>query len=167
MTPKKPKKRRKPKKPLGTLGWREWLALPGLGIERVKVKVDTGARSSSLHAYDIRRFERDDQEWVRFKVHPLQDDTRTTVQAEAPLEEMRKVRSSNGVQSLRPVIHTDVQVGDDRWEVELTLVRRDMMGFRMLLGRQAVRRRYLVDPGGSFLAGGSKKRPLTRDSAAP
>jgi hypothetical protein len=149
----KKKAGKKKAKPRGTLGWREWLTLPDLGIDRIKAKVDTGARSSSLHAYDVRRFERKGTSWIRFKVHPIQDDSRTTVEAEAPLVEMRKVRSSSGVQTLRPVIHTQVELGGDRWEIELTLVRRDMMGFRMLLGRQAVRRRYLVDPGRSFLAG--------------
>lgn len=146
-------KRKKPAVPDRVVGWREWVVLPDLGVERIKAKVDTGARSSSLHAYDIRRFERKGVDMVRFKVHPLQDDFRTTVEAEAELLEMRKVRSSNGVQSLRPVVHTVVELGDERWDMELTLVRRDMMGFRMLLGRQAVRHRFLVDPGGSFLAG--------------
>lgn len=136
---------------LPVLGWREWLALPALGIERVKAKVDTGARSSSLHAYDIHRFRRGGVSMIRFKVHPVQKDDRTVVEAEAELLDQRKVRSSNGVQAIRPVISTEVAVGRERWPIELTLVRRDLMGFRMLLGREAVRKRFLVDPGRSFL----------------
>lgn len=156
---KKPTKKRPKKKarPAGVVGWREWLSLPELGIDRIKAKVDTGARSSSLHAYDIRRLERKGVAVVRFKVHPFQDDFRTTVEAEAELREMRKVRSSNGVQTIRPVVHTEVELGGERWDIELTLVRRDLMGFRMLLGRQAVRNRFLVDPGRSFLSGGKKR----------
>ena len=154
----KPGKRKKGA-PDRVVGWREWLALPELGIERIKAKVDTGARSSSLHAYDFRRFERKGVAMLRFKVHPLQDDSRTTVDAEAELVDMRKVRSSSGTQTLRPVIHTDVELAGVRWEIEVTLVRRDLMGFRMLLGRQAVRRRFLVDPGGSFLEARALDRP--------
>lgn len=135
------------------LGWREWLALPELGVDRIKVKVDTGARSSSLHAFEIRRFRRDGVVHVRFKVHPVQKEVSTVVEAEAELLDMRKVRSSTGVQTLRPVILTDVELMGERWPVELNLVRRDLMGFRMLLGRAAIRGRFLVDPGRSFLAG--------------
>lgn len=138
---------------LPVLGWREWVTLPELGIERVKAKVDTGARSSSLHAYDIHRFRRGGTSMIRFKVHPVQKDDRTVVEAEAELLEQRKVRSSNGVQTIRPVISAEVEVGSERWPIELTLVRRDLMGFRMLLGREAVRKRFLVDPGRSFLGG--------------
>lgn len=134
------------------IGWREWLGLPELDIQSIKAKVDTGARTSSLHAYDIRRFKRKGRSMVRFKVHPVQRDARTLVEAEAPLVEMRKVRSSNGVVTLRPVVETAVDLAGVTWRIELTLVRRDLMGFRMLLGRQAVRRRFLVDPGASFLA---------------
>ena len=137
------------------VGWREWNALPDLGIDRIKAKVDTGARSSSLHAYGMERFRRRGKSMLRFKVHPMQREHKLVVAAEAELLEMRKVRSSSGAESLRPVIVTDVQIGEERWPIELTLTRRDAMGFRMLLGRQAVRRRLLVDPGASFLTGNS------------
>ena len=138
---------------LPVIGWREWIALPELGVERMKAKIDTGARSSSLHAYDIRPFERKGKAWVRFKVHPLQKDHRLTVEAEARVVEKRKVKASSGHETLRWVVETDVVLGEMRWPIELTLTRRDAMGFRMLLGRQAVRRRFLVDSGRSFLFG--------------
>lgn len=135
------------------IGWREWIELPELGIERIKAKIDTGARSSSLHAYDIRRFKRRGSSWARFKVHPLQKDHRTMVEAEARVVGQRKVRASSGHQTLRWVIETEVVLGDHTWPIEITLIRRDEMGFRMLLGRQAVRGHFLVDPGRSFLMG--------------
>lgn len=144
----------KEKTPPEVIGWREWIALPDLGIDRIKVKVDTGARSSSLHAYDIERFEEDGTPMVRFRVHPVQRDSRTTVRARAELLDRRSVRSSSGAETLRPVIRTHVLFRERRWPIELTLTRRDEMGFRMLLGRQAVRGRFLVDPGRSFLGEG-------------
>lgn len=132
------------------LGWREWAALPELGIGRIKVKVDTGARSSALHAFDVVREERAGETWVRFKIHPVQRDARETIEARARLVDEREVRSSTGRATLRPVIETRIVIGGEAWPIEITLVRRDLMGFRMLLGRQAVRRRFLVDPGRSF-----------------
>lgn len=146
-------KRTKSRATLPSIGWREWLHLPGLDIEAIKAKVDTGARSSSLHAYGIERFRRRGVRMVRFLVHPIQRNFRTTVQAEAPLVDLRKVRSSSGVASLRPVILTEVELLGERWEIEITLTRRDAMGFRMLLGRQAVRGRFLVDPNRSYVGG--------------
>lgn len=142
---------RKKRKRLPVIGWREWLTLPELGIARIKVKVDTGARSSALHATDIERFERRDASWVRFRVHPLQRSSRREVVAEAPLADWRMVRSSSGKATLRPVIRTSARLGELDWPIEVTLVNRDVMGFRMLLGRSAVRRRFLVDCGRSFV----------------
>jgi hypothetical protein len=139
--------------PLPVIGWREWLALPGLGIERVKAKIDTGARTSSLHAFDLERFEVEGQPWVRFRIHPLQRDTTTTVEVEAPLSDERSVKPSTGQARLRPVILTRAVLGGWSWPIEITLVNRDVMGFRMLLGRRAFRRRFMIDPGRSFLAG--------------
>lgn len=104
------------------IGWREWVRLPDLGVEPIKAKVETGARTSSLHV-------------------------------ELPLVARRRVRDSSGKAELRPVVETVVEILGQRWPIELTLTRRDSMGFRMLLGRQAIRRRFVVDPGGSFLAG--------------
>lgn len=153
MPPDKKPRRRKPRpRPTEVVGWREWISLPELEIPAVKAKIDTGARSSSLHAYDMKRFKRRGVSMIRFKVHPIQRDFRTVVQSEARLVDLRKVRSSSGVQTLRPVIVTPLELGGKSWEIEITLVRRDAMGFRMLLGRQALRNHLLVDPGASFLA---------------
>ncbi|MBD2426589.1 ATP-dependent zinc protease [Phormidium sp. FACHB-1136] len=135
----------------GVIGWREWVALPHLGVQAIKAKVDTGARSSALHAFDLEHFDRHGVAMVRFQAHPIQRDDRHIVIAEAVLLEERLVRNSGGQEELRPVIQTPVQVGGHIWPIELTLTNRDVMGFRLLLGRQAVRRRYLVDPEHSYL----------------
>lgn len=141
------------------LGWREWVRLPELGVDRIKVKVDTGARSSSLHAYDVERVERDGETHLRFGIHPVQRDDSVVVEAEVPLHEERKVRPSTGRQAVRPVIVTDLEVAGRRFPVEITLANRDRMGFRMLLGREALAGRFLVDPSASFVAGGTRRRP--------
>jgi hypothetical protein len=138
---------------LPLIGWREWVALPDLSVPTIKVKIDTGARSSALHAYDVEEFRRQKQVWVRFAIHPRQRSRQPEIVAEAPLLEYRVVRSSLGQESYRPVIITTIELLDSRWPIELTLVDRDAMGFRMLLGRQAVRGRFLIHPGRSFLAG--------------
>ena len=148
---------------ISTIGWREWVALPTLGIPSVKAKIDTGARSSAIHAFDIHIIEPSAdaecrQPKVRFKIHPRQHDTSYEIVAEAVLIDRRIVRSSVGHEQLRPVITTQVQVGSLIWPIELTLTNRDVMGFRMLLGRQAVRDRFLVDPGRSYL----QSSPSTR-----
>ena len=136
---------------LSVIGWREIIALPKLGISQIKAKIDTGARSSALHAFHVEKFQRDGQEMIRFQVHPHQRDSTHTVSAEAELLEYREVRPSSGKAQLRPVILTNVELEGVQWQIELTLTNRDVMGFRMLLGRQAVRDRFLVDPGKSFL----------------
>ncbi|HXT52074.1 MAG TPA: RimK/LysX family protein [Thermoanaerobaculia bacterium] len=135
------------------VGWREWAALPDLGIAAIKVKVDTGARSSALHAFDLVRVDDEDGAWVEFAVHPLQRDACGTVRTRARLLDERWVRSSSGRRTFRPVIATTMVLGGNSWPIELTLVRRDLMGFRMLVGREALRRRLVVDPGRSYLAG--------------
>lgn len=144
------------------IGWREWVSLPELGIRRIKPKIDTGARSSSLHAFDVEFFRRRGEEWVRFRVHPLQRDSRKTVKAEAEVLEMRRVRASSGHVSLRPVIVTPVELMGRRWPIELTLADRMDMSFRMLLGREAVRGRFVVDPGRSYY-GGTPRRASGKD----
>lgn len=135
------------------LGWREWVALPDLGIAAIKAKIDTGARSSALHAFDVETFSLNGQDKIRFKVHPQQRDTTQTAIAEADLLERREVRNSGGHAELRYAILTSLEIGGVRWSIELTLTNRDAMGFRMLLGRQALRGRFFVDPGRSFLFG--------------
>lgn len=138
---------------LPPIGWREWLALPSVGILAIKAKIDTGARSSALHAFDIEMFQRETKPMVRFRVHPWQRSDEGMIVAEAPLAGQRFVRNSGGVQTLRPVIITEVELAGRRWPIEVTLTARDAMGFRMLLGREAIRRRFWVDPGRSYLAG--------------
>jgi hypothetical protein len=149
------------KSPPTVIGWREWANLPQLGIQAIKAKIDTGARSSTLHAFDVEFFHRQGVPFVRFRIHPLQRSVRPTITAEAPLLEHRWIRSSTGHRTWRPVIRTTVSLMDRRWDIDLTLVNRDEMGFRMLLGREAIRRRFVVDPGRSFFAGkppGARKK---------
>ena len=146
---------------LPVIGWREWVALPAMGINSIKVKVDSGARSSSLHAHDLKVFERNGVQWVRFKVQPVQRSIAKTVVVEAEVFEFRSVKSSSGVAKMRPVIITEVELLGNRWPVELTLASRDEMGFRMLLGREAFRGRFLVDAGNSYYGGKPKGRKKT------
>ncbi|MDX1492834.1 MAG: RimK/LysX family protein [Longimicrobiales bacterium] len=140
------------------LGWREWAALPGLGVDAVKAKLDTGARTSSLHAFDMERFQRDGNAMVRFEIHPEQRSREGAVEVEAEVVDERWVRNSGGARELRPVIETEVRLAEKSWIIELTLTRRDEMGFRMLLGRQALRKRAVVDPGSSYRAGRRRKK---------
>ena len=140
-------------KPPPIMGWREWLELPDLGIRRVKAKVDTGARSSSLHAESIELLQVRGQVAVRFVVLPLQRSRLEPVACQMLLYDERYVKSSNGSRELRPVIRTAVAWGGLSWDVDITLTSRDLMGFRMLLGREAIRRRFLVDTGRSYFGG--------------
>lgn len=152
-TEKQPAKRRRKKPPLPKLsiGWREWVGLPEFDVSRIKAKVDTGARTSAIHAFRIRPFERDDEAWVSFELHPLQRDSADPIACEARVVDRRRIRSSNGRTEWRYVIRTPLEIGGRRWPIELTLAKRDEMGFRMLLGRTALRRRVVIDPAKSFL----------------
>lgn len=143
----------KKKKSLPVIGWREWVTLSDFDIPWIKAKVDTGARSSSLHAFNPLPFRRRGEDWIRFHVHPVQRKSLRTVEVEARILEYRNVKSSSGKASLRPVILTNVKMLEKTWPIELTLASRDEMGFRMLLGREAVRGRFLVNPGSSYYAG--------------
>jgi hypothetical protein len=147
-----PKSRGATDKPV--IGWREWVGLPDLGAAWVKAKVDTGAKSSSLHAWDIHVDEASGN--VGFNLYPLQDDESVVIAATAPLVDHREVRSSNGEVESRPIIRTTALVLGRQLEIELSLTSRDEMGFRMLLGRSAVRRRFVIDPGRSFVGGGDR-----------
>lgn len=133
---------------MDVLGWREWVVFPDLGLPPVQAKVDTGAKTSSLHVLHHHRFLRGGREWVRFQV-PLRRPLRSpddTVTCQAQYLEHRLVRDSSGRQTLRPVVWLTIQLGSRAWPVELTLADRSQNGFCMLLGRQALRGRYLVDP---------------------
>ncbi len=133
---------------LKIIGWREWIGLPDLGVERIKVKVDSGARTCALHASKIRYSEDETgQVWVSFLAHASKKPKR----AQAKLLAQRVVKSSMGHATLRPVIMTRLKIGDEEWETEVTLINRDPMGFRMLLGRQSLKKRFLIHPSRSFI----------------
>jgi hypothetical protein len=140
------------------LGWREWIGLPDLNIATIKAKIDTGARTSALHAFQVEPFTRDGNSWVRFAIHPLQGDTDKVVLCEAPVKDRRVVRDSGGHEELRYVIDTQVKIGEDRFRAEMTLTDRDTMAFRVLLGRTALRALYVIHPGQSYLQGKPSRR---------
>lgn len=139
--------------PLITVGWREWILLPDLGLPEIKAKIDTGARTSCLHAFSVEPFEKDGKEWVRFGIHPHQDDNQTEVYSEAEVTDKRLVSDSGGHKEERYVITTGMMLANQCWPIEITLTNRDTMLFRMLLGRTAMRKKIIVNPGKSFLLG--------------
>ncbi len=148
--------------PLLVIGWREWVSLPELGVRRIKAKIDTGARSSSIHAFDVETFFENDQEYVRFTIHPAQRREQPEIAAVAPLLERRSIRSSNGESQSRIVIRTTLLLLGQQFPIDLTLANRDAMGFRMLIGREALRGRFLIEASQSYLAGRPAKRTRLR-----
>lgn len=134
------------------IGWREWVTLRDFDTPPVKAKIDTGARTSALHAFRIKPFLRNEIPYVEFYIHPKQHRRKPEIRCEAPVLEQRNVTSSTGHKELRYVIETTVVIGGDTLKIELTLTNRDELGFRMLIGRQAVRGHFLVDPGRSYCA---------------
>ena len=141
-----------------TLGWREWVNLPELGIDQIKAKVDTGARTSALHAFRVRVFQEDDKERVEFLIHPLQKDNETVVTCVADVLDRRAVTDSGGHKEERFVISTELKIGKFSWPIEVTLTARDDMLFRMLLGRTAIKNIARVDPARSYRVGKKKRK---------
>lgn len=137
--------------PADMIGWQERVTLPSLSDQPIVAKVDTGAMTSSLHAPDLTIVERNDGPLAHFEFHPDPDHPVEPTPVSAPVVDFRTIRSSNGMEQTRPVIRTEVEIGDDRFEIDVTLTCRQRMGFRMLLGRRVLEDRYWVDPGRSFL----------------
>lgn len=144
-------------------GWREWVSLPDLGVDWIKAKIDTGARTSSLHAFDINEFDREGKPWVRFRVKPWQDSQEDAVVVECPVHDRRAVRSSSGHAQQRIVVRLRIRLVDRESLAEVTLSNRDEMGFRMLIGREALRRGYIIDPARSFLGGRAPREARRRN----
>ena len=140
-----------------TLGWREWVGLPDLGIRQLKAKVDTGARTSALHAFELRPFVENGRQRVEFSIHPVQKDLNTVITCSADVIDQRIVTDSGGHKEQRFVIRTTLSLGRATWPIEMTLTGRDDMQFRMLLGRTAIKHRAVVDPGRSYLVGKKKR----------
>ena len=135
------------------LGSEEWCTLPELGIPSIKARVDSGAKTSALHAKNIAPFIKEGQNWVKFDINPIQNNVKTIIHCEAPLVDKRVVKSSSGFREQRYVIQTALEIGNSTWIIEMTLTNRDSMGFRMLLGREAMSGRVLVDPEKQYLLG--------------
>jgi hypothetical protein len=143
------------------VGWREWVALPQAGVDWVKAKIDTGARSSSIHAFDLEAYDVDGQEWVRFSIHPWQRSDEDVAELSLPVLDRRDVRSSNGQTEQRYAVALDVTLAGRTITTVMTLSNRDEMGFRMLIGREALERGFLVDSARSY-AGGRPRRAVRR-----
>lgn len=141
-------------------GWREWAGLPGIGIPWIKVKLDTGARSSALHAFDLEELP---EGRVRFMVHPWQDSDVDAASVECPIHDRRVIRSSSGHTEERIVVLLELALAGRTVVAETTLSNRDQMGFRMLVGREALRQGFVVDPGRSFLAGRAPREVRRRN----
>lgn len=143
------------------IGWREWLSLPGLNVDKIKAKIDTGARTSALHAFFVEPFVENGVEMVRFGIHPLQKRLDIEIICQCPIKDQREVSDSGGHKEMRYVIEVTIQLGEKIWPIEMTLTNRDSMKFRMLLGRTAMRD-FAVIPDQSFLFGRPVKNEKIR-----
>lgn len=146
-----------------TLGWREWIGLPELGLPDIKAKVDTGARTSTLHAFEVRPFSEHGNQRVEFKIHPKQRDSELVVSCIADILDERVVTDSGGHKEARLVIVTPLTIGPYSWPIEMTLTSRDSMMFRMLLGRTAIEGLALVNPSKSYLVGKKPRKKRKPD----
>lgn len=135
------------------LGWREWVALPEFGIDRMKAKIDTGARSSALHAVTLEPYHKDGEHWLMFTVAPQQKQSDLLIECHAPIKDRRLVSDSGGHKQRRYVIETNLVFGQHLLKAEITLTNRDPMRFRMLLGRTAMNKHFLINPNASYLQG--------------
>ncbi|MBN2163190.1 MAG: ATP-dependent zinc protease [Pontiellaceae bacterium] len=142
------------------LGWREWCALPDLDLPAIKAKIDTGAKTSALHAFHIDPFTEKGKRFVRFQVHPIQRIDELVVECVAPVKDERLVSDSGGHKEMRYIIETVVRIGDKCWPIEMSLTNRDTMLFRMLLGRRAMEGHAVIDPSASYLNGRLKPKRL-------
>lgn len=145
------------------IGWRELLELPDLSTTPIKAKIDTGARTSAIHAFGLKVERVDGVDLARFELHPVQRSASDATMVSLPVHRYRKVRSSDGRSELRPSVYTTARLGEATWPIELTLTSRDAMGFRMLLGRSALRGRFLVNVGRSYMI---SKNPTPKDGSS-
>ncbi len=148
----KAKRRKKKSAPL-EIGWREWAELPALSDRRILAKMDTGAKTSAIHAYRIREVMRDGRLHAEFHIHPVQKKKRPEIFCSAPIHDRRLIRSSNGAIQERIVIVAVLRLGSREWPIDLSLANRDDMGFRLLIGRDALRKNVIIHPARSFLLG--------------
>lgn len=135
------------------IGSEEWFSLPSFGIPYIKARIDTGAKTSSIDAFNIQKFRKNNQLWVTYEIHPLQNDRKTVIRCESEVIDQRYIRSSSGISEKRYVVQTEIAVGSMQWSIELTLSNRDAMGYRMLLGREAMINRFLVNPAAKLVCG--------------
>ena len=148
--------------PFIILGWKEWVSLPHLNLPAIKAKIDTGAATSSIHAYHIEYFNKDNKTFVKYLLHPIQRNKKITIPCISEVIDEREVKSSSGQKEVRPVIKTLLKIGKSSWEIELNLTNRDLMYMRMLLGREALSSRVLVDPNHKFLHGNFTMRKINK-----
>ena len=151
------------KKTKKIIGWKEWFNLDCLALPAIKGKIDTGAKTSALHAFNIETFYIEDVEYVRFDIHPLQKNKRLVRSCISRVIDRRMVSDSSGKKEKRIVIKSDLKIGDKKIRVELTLTNRDNMSFRMLLGREAIMQaKMIVDISKSFVQGKLKKSKVLK-----
>lgn len=148
-----------------TFGWREWVSLPELGISRIKAKIDTGARTSALHAFEVRPYSEKGRDRVEFRIHPVQKDKTSVITCTADVIDERVITDSGGHREQRFVIRTELKIGAHHWPIEVTLTARDDMLFRMLIGRTALKGHAIVNPSRSYVIGKKKKGSQNMDKS--